>query len=495
MLLEELLQAVEVLETGGNYALPIKGIAYDSRQVGPGDLFVSIEGFQSDGHFFIAQAIKRGAVAVVMERKLKLASEIAWAVVPDSRRALALLSARFFGNPSDKLTLIGVTGTNGKTTTTSLIADILSAAGQKTGLIGTIHSKIGERIIPSSHTTPESTDLQGLLREMLSDQVGACVMEVSSHALALQRVEGCEFDLALFTNLTREHLDLHGSMEEYLAAKLRLFEGLKKPGVKKAAKLAVVNADDPAAASFLRAAGGSGLTYGLNATADVYATEVHTGVQGVRFKVEGVLGSCVLNLHLAGLFNVYNALAAFCAGVLLGVPLAVVKDALENVSGVPGRFERVYAGQDFTVIVDYAHTPDGLENVLKAARRLTHEELIVVYGCGGDRDRGKRPLMGSIAAEYSDIQIITSDNPRTEDPMKIIADILEGQPAPFLEETYLVEPDRRKAIERAVRMARWGDVLVIAGKGHEDYQIIGTEKVPFDDRKEVVQAIRLVLDI
>lgn len=490
MLLRELLGVVDVRAAGGNHDVRLKGITYDSRKVCPGFLFVSIKGFKSDGHDYVGQAIKRGAIAVVMEREVEFPPDIAWAVVQDTRHALALLSARFFGDPSKQLKMIGVTGTNGKTTTTSLISSILSSSGDKVGLIGTVHNRIGAQVIPVSHTTPESTDLQELLRKMIVEGVGACVMEVSSHALALNRVDGCEFDMAVFTNLTQDHLDFHQNMEDYLEAKLKLFRNLNLPGVKGAMKCAVINADDPAAERFVQAAAGLIYTFGVKNTADVYATEIDVNTRGVSFNIDGKLGRCQLNLHLTGLFNVYNVLGAFTAAAALGVPHEIIKDALENVQGVPGRFEQVDTGQDFTVIVDYAHTPDGLENILKTARQLTQGRLITVYGCGGDRDRGKRPVMGSIAAKYSDFQIITSDNPRTENPAKIIQDIIEGVRPLVQKENYLVEQDRRKAIGLAISMARKDDVVIIAGKGHEDYQIIGADKFPFDDRREAVLAVK-----
>ncbi|OPY57713.1 MAG: UDP-N-acetylmuramoyl-L-alanyl-D-glutamate--2,6-diaminopimelate ligase [Pelotomaculum sp. PtaU1.Bin035] len=490
MLFRKLLAAVNVRAAGGNHGAEIQGITYDSRQVKPGFLFVSIKGFKSDGHDYIGQAIERGAVAVVVEREVELPPGTAWALVPDARRALALLSARFFGDPSAYLTMIGVTGTNGKTTTTNLISAVLSASGQKVGLVGTICNKIGGRVLPVRHTTPESADLQQLLGKMAEEGVDTCVMEVSSHALALNRVDGCEFDVAVFTNLTRDHLDLHRDMGEYLKAKLKLFSDLNVPGKKRGVKYGVINADDAAAVHFALASGGSVFTYGINNHADVSATDINVDARGVSFIVVGKWGRCPLNLKLTGLFNVYNALSAFTATAALGIPVGIIKDALEDIRRVPGRFEQVDEGQDFTVIVDYAHTPDGLENVLETARQIAEGRLITVYGCGGDRDRTKRPLMGSIAAKYSDFQIITSDNPRTEDPVKIIRDIEEGV-LPLVEKgSYIVELDRRKAIHLAISVASKGDVVIIAGKGHEDYQIIGQEKYPFDDRREVSIALR-----
>jgi len=491
LFLKVLLEAVDVRAAGGNHDVWLEGITYDSRRVRPGFLFVSIKGFKSDGHDYVAQAVKNGAAAVIVEREVELPPGMAWALVQDTRHALALLSARFFGYPSTRLKMIGVTGTNGKTTTTSLISAILGASGQKVGLIGTIQNKIGTRVMPVNHTTPESTDLQELLSEMVGEGVDICVMEVSSHALALNRVDGCEFDTAVFTNLTQDHLDFHRDMEEYLGAKLKLFRNLNVPGNnKETTKYAVINADDPAAERFAQAAGVLVCTFGVRNKADVYATEVSVSARGVSFTINGKWGRCPLNLKLTGLFNVYNALGAFAATAALGVPTEIIKDALENVRGVPGRFEPVDAGQDFTIIVDYAHTPDGLENILKTARQFTQGRLITVYGCGGDRDRAKRPIMGSIAAKYSDFQIITSDNPRTEDPAKIIQDIIEGVRPLVKRENYLVEQDRRKAIGLAISAARKGDVVIIAGKGHEDYQIIGTDKFPFDDRREAALAVK-----
>ena len=489
MLFQELLEAVETRETSGKLNISIKGITYDSRQVKPGYLFVAIKGFKADGHEYISQAYGRGAVAVVMERKAILPPGMAWALVHDCRYALACLSTRFYDNPSARMKMIGVTGTNGKTTVTNLLADVFEATGCKVGLIGTIHNKIGDKILPVKHTTPESTDLQRLFSDMSKEEVEACVMEVSSHALALHRVDGCEFDVAVFTNLTQDHLDFHRDMEEYLKAKIKLFSGLAAPSEKKGAKFAVINTDDTYAPQFIKATGGTVCTYGIKNPADVWAKDIKVDAGGVSFTVDGKWGKCPLNLKITGLFNVYNALAAYAAAAVLEVPPKIIKEALENTCGVPGRFELVGDGQDFAVIVDYAHTPDSLDNILKTARQLAKGRLITVFGCGGDRDRTKRPLMGGIAARSSDYVVITSDNPRTEDPLKIIDDIEAGVRS-TAKGSYTVEPDRRRAIRLAVRMAHAGDVVVIAGKGHEDYQIIGRKKLPFDDRREVESALR-----
>ncbi len=492
LLLKELLDGLPFVVCSGDSGVEIKGIAYDSRRVGPGFLFVAVKGFAADGHDFILHAQEMGAVAAVVEREVELPPGMALVLVNNSRQALSALSARYYGYPSRRLKLIGITGTNGKTTTSTLLASVYRHFGRKAGLIGTVCNIIGDKVLPVTHTTPESADLQALLAEMAGKGVEACAMEVSSHALALHRVEDCEFDVAVFTNLSQDHLDFHSDMQDYLQAKLKLFEGLvskrrfKPPGV------GVVNIDDPQAKKFIEAAGGAGVvTYSAqgNKDADVFASGVIVSASGTCFTVEGAWGCWPLALRLTGGFNVANALAAFAAACALGLPPRTVVEALGEVRGVPGRFEVVNPGGEFIVVVDYAHTPDGLLNVLTAARRVTRGKLITVFGCGGDRDRKKRPVMGDIAVRLSDYTIITSDNPRTEDPLKIIGEILAGIPAERRKDRFTVEPDRRLAIRRAIGMAGAGDVVIIAGKGHEDYQIIGTQKLPFDDRKEALAAL------
>ncbi len=489
LLFQELLEVIEFLAWGGDPSTQIKGIAYDSRQVEPGFLFVAVKGLNADGHEYISQAVEQGAAAIVMQREVNISPGVAWILAADTRHALALLSTRFYGCPSSRMKMIGVTGTNGKTTTTNLLAAVLNVSGQKTGLIGTIHNRIGSRILPVKHTTPESLELQRLLHEMSTEGVDTCVMEVSSHALSLHRVDGCEFDVVIFTNLTQDHLDFHRDMDEYLESKLRLFRSLALPGEKKGVKYSVINADDQYAKHFIEASSGKVYTYGVRCKADVMAEDVQINSKGVSFTVKGKWGSCKLQLKLTGLFNVYNALAAFSASLALGIPAGLIIKALEESDGVSGRFELVNCGQDFAVIVDYAHTPDGLENVLKTARQIAHGRLITVFGCGGDRDRTKRPLMGGIATSYSDFSILTSDNPRTEEPLHIISEIEKGISSPAAKDSYLVEADRRRAIQRAISMACPGDVVVIAGKGHEDYQVIGLQKFPFDDRLEAAAAL------
>jgi UDP-N-acetylmuramoyl-L-alanyl-D-glutamate--2,6-diaminopimelate ligase len=477
-----------VLSCGGKLNIPVRGIAYDSRRVKEGFLFLAIEGFKNDGHHFIEQAIANGATALVVQKPVAVPAGMAWIRVPDTRQALALLSTRFYDFPSRKLKLIGVTGTNGKTTTTHLLAAVYRAAGEKVGLIGTIANRIGDSILPVEHTTPESLELQQLLAEMASLAVETVVMEVSSHALALKRVAGCRFNTGVFTNVSQDHLDFHQNMDDYLRTKAILFEMLGQEDEENAG-FAVVNGDDPGADRIIAASRGKIITYGLNEKAKVKAASVEVSARGVSFHVRTPWGESRVMLKLTGLFNVYNALAALAAGGVDGLPLGSMVDALEAVPGVRGRFESIDRGQDFTVIVDYAHTPDGLENVLKTAGQLTAGKLITVFGCGGDRDRSKRPLMGEIAARYSDIPVVTSDNPRTEDPLKIIAGIEEGLRRVREPATYMVIPDRRQAIARALRLADPGDVVVIAGKGHENYQLTGTQKFPFDDREEAIKVL------
>lgn len=482
---EDVLSGVTVQSCGGPRGVKINGIAYDSRLVQPGNLFVAVPGLATDGHLYLGDALAAGAAAVIVQQEVAVPPGIAWARVPDSRLALALVSSRFYGDPSAKLQLVGVTGTNGKTTTTHLIREIYRQAGRMTGLVGTVHALIGEQELAVSHTTPESADLQHLLAEMAGAGVEHVTMEVSSHALALNRVAGCRFTVAVFTNLTQDHLDLHQNMEAYLGAKLKLFDGTSSGlGPEFAPALAVLNADDPVFDKIAQRCKGRVISYGINNGADIQAREIKVTGKGVSFTAQGAWGELKLNLKLTGLFNVYNALAALAAATASGVNPEQAARALEVVPGVAGRFELVDRGQDFAVVVDYAHTPDGLYNILRTARELKQGRLITVFGCGGDRDRTKRPIMGEVAARFSDFVVITSDNPRTENPMAIIKEIEEGVRRVVNAANYRIIPDRREAIARSIRIARPGDVVIIAGKGHETYQIIGTQRLPFDDRWE-----------
>ena len=482
---EDVLSGVTVQSCGGPRGVKINGIAYDSRLVQPGNLFVAVQGLATDGHLYLNDALAAGAAAVIVQQEAAVPPGLAWARVPDSRLALALVSSRFYGDPSAKLQLVGVTGTNGKTTTTHLIREIYRQAGRMTGLIGTVHTLIGEQELAMSHTTPESADLQQLLAKMVRAGVEHVAMEVSSHALALNRAAGCRFEMAVFTNLSQDHLDFHQDMEAYLDAKLKLFDGTSSGlGPEFAPALAVLNADDPVFDKIAQRCKGRVITYGINNGADIKAREIKVTGKGVSFTAQGAWGELKLNLKLTGLFNVYNALAALAAATASGVNPEQAARALEVVPGVAGRFELVDRGQDFAVVVDYAHTPDGLYNILRTAQELKQGRLITVFGCGGDRDRTKRPIMGEVAARLSDFVVITSDNPRTENPMVIIKEIEEGVCRVVNTANYRIIPDRREAITRSIRIARPGDVVIIAGKGHETYQIIGTQRLPFDDRWE-----------
>ncbi|MFZ5647236.1 MAG: UDP-N-acetylmuramoyl-L-alanyl-D-glutamate--2,6-diaminopimelate ligase [Bacillota bacterium] len=495
MYLKDLLEDVAVLKVEGSDEIEIKGISYDSRTIDPGFLFVAVEGYKTDGHYYAFQAVEAGAAAVMVQREVDVPPGVAVVLAENTRVGLAQVSAAFYGHPCRKMRMVGVTGTNGKTTTTNLIASVYRSAGRKVGLIGSIANYIGDRKLDVSHTTPESTDLQKLLREMVDEKTEVAVIEVSSHALYLERVMGCEYDVAVFTNLTQDHLDFHRDMEEYFESKAKLFRCVGI-GVKKGPKYVVVNCDDPHAERLISVAKVPVITYGLSEKADIRAVDVKVTGHGCSFTVVSEkYGSVKLNIKLAGLFNVYNTLAAYAVGVAGGLSPQLVKGALEQVRGIPGRFELVDRGQAFTVVVDYAHTPDGLENILKAASAVARGRIITVFGCGGDRDRTKRPIMGEIAGRYSDLPIITSDNPRTEDPLKIIKEIEEGIKKVAQPEKYRVIPDRREAIKAAIGLAAQGDMVVIAGKGHEDYQIVGNRKFHFDDREEAGKALDSIVKV
>jgi UDP-N-acetylmuramoyl-L-alanyl-D-glutamate--2,6-diaminopimelate ligase len=478
----------EVIDTGDGVAggvrgeaasVEITGLAYDSRAVAPGSLFFCVTGFQRDGHDFAAEALARGAVALVVERPLGLgAPEV---LVPSARAAMGPAAVRFYGDPSAELRVVGVTGTNGKTTTAFLLKALLEAADPDSscGLLGTVKSVIGGVERAAGRTTPEAIDLQADFRAMLDSGDRACAIEVSSHALQLGRADGIHFAAAIFTNLTQDHLDFHESMEDYFQAKRRLFAA--DPGV------SVVNVGDPYGRRLAREIDGA-LTFAVEAEADYRATDLRCDVEGCRFVLHTPVGSHEVMLPMPGRFNVANALGALAAVHALGGDLDTLLAALERGVRVPGRFEPVQAGQEFAVIVDYAHTPDSLENILRAVRELAAGRVICVFGAGGDRDRGKRPLMGEIAARLADVVVVTSDNPRSEAPAAIVAEIV----APITGFAPYVEIDRRTAIERAIALAEVGDVVVIAGKGHEQGQELAKGvKLPFDDlvvAREVLRA-------
>ncbi len=487
--LRSLLDGLLLKQVHGPVDIPVSGIVHHSGRVRPGSLFVCLQGRHGEGESFANEAVAAGAVAVVTGRDLVYPG-VTTVRVPDPRLALALLAADFYDYPSRGLVLTGVTGTNGKTTTTYLVDALLRSTGKTTGLIGTVGYRSGARKLPALATTPEASDLQELLRQMGDEGVTHVTMEVSSHALALYRTIGCDFDTVVLTNITEDHLDFHQTFQHYLEAKSRLFSWLgSMPRKNGRLRRAVLNGDDPNWRYIFGCVPGEVLLYGLGNHCQVRADGVGVTREGVSFRVSIPGAAQRFNLKLTGLFSVYNALAAVCCGLLSGMELEQVKEVLETVPGVPGRFEAVDEGQDFTVIVDYAHTPDGLHNVLRTVREFAAGRLITVFGCGGERDRSKRPLMGEAAGCYSDISIVTSDNPRGEDPGRIISEILPGLERSRCK-AYEVIPDRAQAIARAIELAGTGDVVVIAGKGHETQQIFRDFTIPFDDRAVAREMIR-----
>ncbi len=487
--LEELALLIPDSKIVGNTAARITSIEHDSRKIAPNSLFVCFEGAHVDGHSFINQAADRGAVAIMTTRTdVAVPDGVSILIVPDMQSALSVLVPYFYDYPAKKMRVIGITGTNGKTTTTYMIRSVLINAGFNVGLIGTIQCMIGEEIFPIKNTTPNVIDLQHIFVSMLNRRVDIVVMEVSSHALDQNRIAGIEFDTAIFTNLTQDHLDYHGSPEAYRAAKAKLFELVSRPG-DKTGKTAVINLDDDAAEFMLEHADCGKLTYGIRRNADLHAADVDVHREGMKFKIRGEFGSMNMNLHVTGQFNVYNVLAAVGACLAEKIEPSVIHHTLEHFKSVPGRFERIYADVPFTVIVDYAHTPDGVENVLNTARQITKKRVITVFGCGGDRDRTKRPIMGRLAAQLSDVVIATSDNPRSENPQSIIDEIEVGIKEAIGNKTYECIVDRRSAIFRAVMIAQAGDVIMILGKGHEDYQILKERTIHFDDREVARDAI------
>ena len=456
----------------------ITGIAYDSRRVEPGHVFVALKGLRADGAVFAAQALERGAALVVSEQPAPADLRDRWATVTDARRALAFLATAFYRHPSSEMQVVGITGTNGKTTTAFLVASIFEAAGARSGLLGTVGSRVGEEMRDTTHTTPEAPEVQRLLREMADAGCRAAVMEVSSHALALRRVDGTTFAAGVFTNLTRDHLDFHADMESYFQAKRRLFDMLP-PGAP-----SLINVDDPRGAS-LATTVARPVTYALNRPADITTGPLSFSLEGLRFDVRTPRGTLALRSPLVGRPNVYNILAAVSTTTALGISFDAIERGIAALPGVPGRFQVVSRqSDDVTVVVDYAHTDDALKNLLETARPLTRGRLVTVFGCGGDRDRTKRPLMGAVAGRLSDLIVVTSDNPRSEDPARIIEEIQRGITSDTRRDStqrVMSILDRRAAIERAIELARAGDVVLIAGKGHEKYQVIGSQVLPFDD--------------
>jgi UDP-N-acetylmuramoyl-L-alanyl-D-glutamate--2,6-diaminopimelate ligase len=507
MELGKLLEGVEIKKIAGETHREIEGVAYHSDRVKKGFLFVAVRGMEVDGHQFTEKAIKSGAVAVLLEEGREIPN-ITTILVPNSRNALAKVSSNFYGDPSSHVRLIGITGTNGKTTITYLLESIFKKAGYPVGVIGTINYRFGQKTIPASNTTPESLDLQRILWEMVKEGVSHVIMEVSSHGLDLDRVSGCQFDGVIFTNITSEHLDYHKTLARYFESKKRLFaDSLMKSD--KPGRFAVTNHDDPKGEEIVDGIKDLPvIRYGLSPSCDVSADQVASGFEGLSCRIKTPKGELSVHSKLAGEFNVYNILAAVATGMAMDIPVEIIKEGVEQLEGVSGRFEKVENRRGIHVIVDYAHTHDALERVLLGLREILRGsqrnggKVITVFGCGGDRDRTKRPLMGRVAGSYSDLSILTSDNPRTENPLAIMDEVETGFNSLSLKEWhrneigswrsekgYLKIPDRREAIRMAIRLAQPSDTVLIAGKGHEDCQIIGRQKFPFDDRIEAKRAL------
>ena len=456
----------------------VKRIEYDSRRVKPGDIFSCVVGTFMDGHTFAESAMKNGAYALIVERELPL--PVTQIIVPNSRRAMAELAMKLYGYPAKQLRVIGVTGTNGKTTTTYMIKSVAEKCGLKVGLIGTIRNIIGDRVISTQRTTPESTELQEIMRMMSDEGVDLVVMEVSSHSLDQERVYGIEFEIGGFTNLTQDHLDYHKTFDNYLAAKKKLFE---RSG------FAVINADDPYSGKLLEGLDIPRMTYAVREPADIYANDIEICVRDVEFDMTCPEGTAHISVPIPGLFNVFNAMLAAGVCLKLGFPLDKIAEGLADVSGVTGRMESLPTdGFPFSVILDFAHTPDGLINLLTSVREFAKGRVISVFGCGGDRDHAKRPIMGEAAGRYSDFCVVTSDNPRSEDPMAIIGNVLDGVNKTAVE--YVVIQNRREAIKYALTHAKPDDVIVLAGKGHETYQEIKGIKYPFDEKVVVAELLK-----
>jgi UDP-N-acetylmuramoyl-L-alanyl-D-glutamate--2,6-diaminopimelate ligase len=490
MKLGSLLQAIERLmrqrpSSESITDVEVRRLQYDSRLVEPGDLFIALQGLHATGADFAADAVARGAVAVVAEQPTVVSPVRPWIEVVDARAAMAVLAARFYGRPSESMQVVGITGTNGKTTTAYLLRAVFEAAGMKCGLLGTVSYSVGDEELPASRTTPEAPDVQRMFRRMVDSGCAACVMEVSSHALAQQRVDETRFAAGVFTNFTRDHLDFHGDMESYFAAKKRLFDMLAPDTP------AVINMDDPRGES-LRRASSRPVTYAINKPADVAPGPLSLTFKGLDFDVRTPKGIVHVKSPLVGRPNVSNVLACVATATALDVPPSAIERGLASLAGVPGRFEVVSRGSDdVTVVVDYAHTDDALKNLLETARPLAQRRVITVFGCGGDRDRTKRPLMGAVAARLSDVVVITSDNPRGEDPARIIDEIKRGLPPAADRDgaSIVTIADRKEAIQFAVRKAQPGDLVLLAGKGHEKSQTIGGREHPFDDAEIAREAL------
>ena len=477
MKLQELMNGISFECICGDMTQEIDHIIYDSRIKTKSGLFIAIEGFTTDGHNFIKTAIENGAKAVLVQKEITCDTQgITILKTVDTRSAMAHIANNAYGNPSEKFELVGVTGTNGKTSITFLLGQILEAYHKKIGIIGTIENRIGDCILKAERTTPESVDLQALFQKMVESQVDCTLMEVSSHALDLHRVDGSNFEIGIFTNLTQDHLDFHHTMENYAYAKAKLFTKCKT---------GIINKDSDYVDLICEGATCKLLTYGIDHEADYHATNIHIHAGGVEYTLKSPQGTFEIQVPIPGKFTVYNTLAVIAAAVNLNIPMEHIMTTLKNVKGVPGRVQSFTSVQGYSVLVDYAHTPDGLENVLQTIKEFVKGSVITVFGCGGDRDRTKRPIMGAIAAKYSDEVIITSDNPRTEDPLQILDEVEAGVKDNGVD--YMKIEDRKEAIITALRKAQKDDVVLIAGKGHENYQILKDRIIHFDD-SEVVNA-------
>lgn len=502
MKLSKLIEGLDITRVSGDMSCDINSVAYHSKKVEEGCLFVAIKGLQSDGHHFIEEAVKRGAKAIICENQGDKWEGVPSVFVSDTRSALAKVACRFYNYPSKRLKLLGVTGTNGKTTTLYLIESILQEAGIRAGIIGTINYRYGGNRFPSLRTTPESLDLQRIFREMLNERVTHVGLEVSSHGLDLSRLNENKFAVAVFTNLTQDHLDYHKNMENYFQCKSKLFSHFLGGGDRKDRGFGIINLDDSWGKRLLDETEAEIITYGIKNKGEISAKDIDFHSSGISARITTPRGEFLINSPLLGELNLYNILAAVGVSISQQFPLEVIKRGIETAKQVPGRLERVLNDEGILILVDYAHTSDALDRMLSAVKGFTPGRTISVFGCGGDRDRGKRSKMGAVAIKHCDLIIITSDNPRSEDPLKIISEIEEGikkirvkkyHPRElvdgFVERGYVAVPDRKKAINLAINFAKTGDQVIIAGKGHEQYQIVGSKILPFDDRAEVRDAL------
>ena len=488
---EDIVKVISPIQVEGPQTAEVCHITADSRTVQEGSLFICLVGATVDGHSFVEKAVQDGAVAVVVSKPVTVPDHVALIYVEDTRQALQATVPFFYDYPASKMRMIGVTGTNGKTTTTHIIAHLLRSQGYTVGVIGTVHILIDDQSYPIHNTTPDVADLQQILQQMVDAGVTHCIMEVSSHALALGRTAGVEYDTAVFTNLTQDHLDFHKTFDNYLAAKAKLFKQVSASYQVKEGKGAVINVDDAYGQSIVDVTTSPMITYSTEGKGSMNASDLTVTAKSSKFTLNYDGKSYPISTKIAGMFNVYNTLAAVGATLYEGLSMEEIVKGLATFTAVPGRFELIEEGQDFAVVVDYAHTPDGLENILQTAKKIVENRILVVFGCGGDRDATKRPIMGRIAAQFGDRVFVTSDNPRTEDPVQIVKDVEVGVREGLHDDvTYEVIVDRREAIHKAIAEATTSDVVIIAGKGHEDYQILKDETIHFDDREVAREALK-----